>query len=165
MASERDGLLGGSAAALGVGAAAARRQGQTPIRNDRVPLDPSVDPREAERWPLNPDAYNGTVSPEEPDPTGVGHMAGPSGPESEVEVAIGAAGNPPVGVGGWGGRSVGPQNYDIPGRYGPGGVMRGGNMGRMQASGVAPSGSGGDGLSPAMREVRRAWGWESSGHR
>jgi hypothetical protein len=161
MAGERDGLLGGSAVGLGAaGAAAARRQGNMASGNETGHLDPFADPHEAERWPLNPDAHHD--APEEYD-LGSGHLAGPSGMDSGVEVAVGAAGKPPVGVGGWGGRSVGPHNYDIPGRYGPGGVVRGGNSPRMRAPGVGPSGSEGDGLSPAMREVRRAWGWDSSG--
>lgn len=165
MAGERDGLLGGGATGLGVGAAtaAARRQGNRASRNDRGPLDPFADPHEAERWPLNPDGQNGTLHPDELDPAGPGYTAEPGVSQGGVEVAVSAAGRPPVGVGGWGGRSVGPQNYDIPGRYGPGGVVRGANIGRGRASGVGSSGPGEDGLSPAMREVRRAWGWESSG--
>jgi len=156
VAGEGDGLLGGSAAA------AARHQGNDNMAsgNETGPLDPFADPHEAERWPLNPDGHHD--APEEYD-LGSGHLAGPSGMESGVEVAVGAAGRPPVGVGGWGGRSVGPQNYDIPGRYGPGGVVRGRNSARMQAPPVGPNDSEGDGLSPAMREVRRAWGWDSSG--
>jgi hypothetical protein len=150
MAGERDGLLGGGAAA-----AAARHQGNR--ANGEGPLDPFVDPHEAERWPLDPDGVHAATYPEEYD---LGNGYGASRPESGVEVAVGAAGRPPVGVGGWGGRSVGPHNYDIPGRYGPGGVMRGRNSRQMRAS---EGGSGDNGLSPAMREVRRAWGWDSSG--
>lgn len=191
---EREGLLGvGAGAAAGLGAAGVARHRRNMASDGREyggagrPVDPFADPptqAEQERWPLDPEGHNGTLHPEDIDP-GLGYLsgssAGPStregpGPSREGGNGIGTAVSPSAyegdeggeaaasGVGGLGGRSVGPHNHDIPGRYGPGGIMRGGNTGKLRTSGLSPTAgpsSAGAGVSPVLREARRAWGWES----
>lgn len=185
------GAFGAAAGAGAAGAAARHRRpvapGGSEYANYGRPVDPFADPptqAEQERWPLNPEGHNGALHPDGLDP-GPGYLtsssAGPStrdgpttaGPSREgggpgVGVAVspsayeGEEGAEAAGIGGLGGRSVGPHNHDIPGRYGPGGIMRGGNGTRLRTSGLSPGGgSNSAGVSPRLREAKKAWGWEA----
>jgi len=164
MGEEGDGLLLGVPAAA---AAAQRRENRarglgTEDRDGRWTLDPFADPGQPERWPLDPGGHNAALFPEELD---LGHRfyvdssARVSGEGDRIGVAISPdREEAPIGVGGLGGRSVGPHNYDIPGRYGPGGIVRGGNDRRTRMSGVRSGSSGENAASPEVREIRRASG-------
>jgi len=170
---ESQGLLGGSTAAAT--AASSRAASTTRRRPVGAPAsqraNPFADPpsqAEQERWPLNPAGGSGTPYSDEPDAGPAARSGASSVPPkppggAPTDIAAVAPFADDVRAGGLGGRSVGPHNHDIPGRYGPGGVIRGGDPNvRVRTTVSGPGGGtlGSAGGSPGLRDARRAWGWE-----
>jgi len=173
---EREGLLGGG---VDAGAAATAMQ-RRPVGGSSVPPpaahDPFADPpsqAEQERQPLYAlGAYDPAEASLLPPPEAAAlrrSSISPVQPSSSADDSGSSDAVASGALGGLGGRSVGPHNHDIPGRYGPGGLMRrggadGSSVARLRTEDFSSSGGGalgGAGAgSPSLREVRRAWGWE-----